>query len=253
MHINEVVWRIAEFLLMTVVLLQLESEIMSILDQSLGQLARSVPGATAIFHKHQLDFCCGGKKSLRDAANDRELNLDMLAAELQVLQSLQPAEQEWVNVPDIELIEHILTRYHDVHRQQLPELIRLAQRVELVHGGHIECPTGLAQLLETMLQELESHMQKEEQILFPMISRGITDMAVQPIAMMRREHDDHGAALADIAHITHGIVIPKGACNTWRALYLGLETLKADLMDHIHLENNILFDRIDGALEVNHG
>jgi regulator of cell morphogenesis and NO signaling len=221
---------------------------MTITDQSLGQLARSIPGATAIFHKHQLDFCCGGKKSLRDAASERDLNLEALASELQVLQSQQPREQEWVNVPDIELIEHILTRYHDVHRQQLPELIRLAQRVELVHGGHTECPTGLAQLLETMLQELENHMQKEEQILFPMISRGITGMAVQPIAMMRREHDDHGAALADIDHITRGIVIPKGACNTWRALYFGLETLKADLMDHIHLENNILFDRIDHQL-----
>lgn len=71
MHINEVVWRIAEFLLITVVLLQSESEIMSILDQSLGQLAWSILGATAIFHKHQLDFCCGGKKSLRDAASER--------------------------------------------------------------------------------------------------------------------------------------------------------------------------------------
>lgn len=221
---------------------------MTILDQSLGQLARSIPGATAIFHKYQLDFCCGGKKSLRDAVSDRDLNSDALVAELQVLQSQPSAEQEWTNLPDIELIEHILTRYHDVHRQQLPELIRLAQRVELVHGGHTECPAGLAQLLEVMLQELESHMQKEEQILFPMISRGITGMTIQPIAMMRREHDDHGAALANIDRATRGIAIPKGACNTWRALYLGLETLKADLMDHIHLENNILFDRIDHQL-----
>ncbi|WP_062065035.1 iron-sulfur cluster repair protein YtfE [Cellvibrio sp. OA-2007] len=226
---------------------------MMILDQSLGQLARSIPGGTAVFHKYQLDFCCGGKKSLRDALSDRELNPAAIVAELQALQAQPSIAQEWVNVPDVELIEHILTRYHDVHRQQLPELIRLAQRVELVHGGHTECPAGLAQHLETMLQELENHMQKEEQILFPMISRGITGMAIQPIAMMRSEHDDHGAALADIEHLTRGITIPKGACNTWRALYFGLETLKADLMDHIHLENNILFDRIDGALKVNHG
>lgn len=221
---------------------------MTILDQSLGQLARSIPGATAVFHKYQLDFCCGGKKTLRDATKDRALDSGALAAELQLLQAQQSAAQEWVNVSDIELIEHILTRYHDVHRQQLPELIRLAKRVELVHGGHTECPAGLAQHLETMLQELENHMQKEEQVLFPMISRGITGMAVQPIAMMRSEHDDHGAALADIEHITRGITLPKGACNTWRALYFGLETLKADLMDHIHLENNILFDRIDHKL-----
>lgn len=221
---------------------------MTILDQSLGQLARSIPGATAIFHKYQLDFCCGGKHSLREAAAARALDAESLAEELQ---ALAPASegQDWNNLSDVELIEHILTRYHDVHRQQLPELIRLAQRVELVHGGHTECPVGLTAHLEAMQQELENHMKKEEQILFPMISQGMKGMAAQPVAMMRHEHDDHGQALTKIERITRGITLPKGACNTWRALYLGLATLQADLMNHIHLENNILFDRIDGQLE----
>lgn len=227
---------------------------MTILDQSLGQLARNIPGATAVFHKYKLDFCCGGKKSLRDAAVTQALDSGAIAAELLAVQALQSAEREWANVQNVELIEHILTRYHDVHRQQLPELVRLARRVELVHSGHNECPTGLAQYLETMQQDLENHMQKEEQILFPMINRGSTGMAIQPVAMMRHEHDDHGVALAHIDHLTNTITMPKGACNTWRALYLGLATFKADLMNHIHLENNILFDRIDGQLgSVNHG
>ena len=226
---------------------------MTILDQSLGQLARSIPGATALFHKYQLDFCCGGKHSLREAAAARAMDAESLAAELQ---ALAPASEsrDWSTLSDVELIEHILTRYHDVHRQQLPELIRLAQRVELVHGGHTECPAGLAAHLEAMHQELEHHMRKEEQILFPMISRDMKGMALQPIAMMRHEHDDHGESLAKISRLTRGINLPKGACNTWRALYLGLAVLQTDLMDHIHLENNILFDRIDGQLgSMHHG
>lgn len=218
---------------------------MSVLDQSLGQLARSIPGATAIFHKYRLDFCCGGKHSLREAAAARALDPDPLVAELQ---SLEPPSAKFARdeVPDVELIEHILTRYHDVHRQQLPELIRLARRVELVHGGHTACPVGLTAHLEQMRGELENHMQKEEQILFPMISRGIRGMAIKPIAMMRQEHDDHSQSLAEIERITRGIISPEGACNTWQALYVGLVTFKKDLMDHIHLENNVLFERIDG-------
>jgi len=226
---------------------------MNIFDQSLGQLARTIPGATAVFHKYQLDFCCGGKQSLRAVAAQRSLDIDAVSAELLALGET-PSGEDWMQASNAELIEHILSRYHDVHRQQLPELIRLSQRVELVHGGHTECPSGLAHQLERLQAELEQHMQKEEQILFPMISRGITGMAVQPVAMMRHEHDEHGEALAAIERLTHGITLPKGACNTWRALYLGLENFKTDLMEHIHLENNILFDRIDGQLEsVQHG
>jgi regulator of cell morphogenesis and NO signaling len=225
---------------------------MTLLDQNLGQLARTIPGATAVFHKHHLDFCCAGKQSLREAAAARALDGELLMAELNAIAGRLEDDQALTQLSDIELIEFILTRYHDVHRQQLPELIRLAQRVELVHGGHPECPAGLANHLEQMLDELEHHMQKEEQILFPMISRGITGMAIQPIAMMRREHNEHGKALEGIARITRHITVPQGACNTWRALYLGLETLKIDLMDHIHLENNILFDRIEGQLGEKH-
>ncbi len=224
---------------------------MTILDQSLGQIARSIPGATAIFHKYQLDFCCGGKHSLRDASAARALDAEVLAGELSALAPAVGA-QNWSHLSDMELIEHILTRYHDTHRQQLPELIRLAQRVELVHGGHVECPAGLTAHLEAMLEDLEGHMQKEEQILFPMISRGMKNAATNPVAVMRREHDDHGHALAEIGRITRGISLPQGACNTWRALYFGLATLQTDLMDHIHLENNILFDRIDGHLGGTH-
>lgn len=223
------------------------------LDQTLSELAREIPGATAVFHRHQLDFCCGGGHTLAKAAQKRGLNTDQILLELDALAGRSSDEQNWVEAPDNILIEHILTRYHDVHRQQLPELLRLATRVELVHGGHPACPAGLAAHLEDMTAELEAHMQKEEQILFPMISRGITGMAVAPITMMRREHVEHGEALAKLNHLTHDITLPDGACNTWQALYLGLKTLQQDLMDHIHLENNILFHRIDGALEVSHG
>ncbi|WP_375177373.1 iron-sulfur cluster repair protein YtfE [Marinobacter mobilis] len=227
---------------------------MTLANQSLGQLARDLPGATAVFHKYKLDFCCGGSRSLGDAAARKGLDTTAIEAELQALQPQSANQQQLAALGNKELIEHILTRYHDVHREQLPELIRLSQRVERVHGDHPMSPSGLSAHLERMQEELELHMQKEEQILFPMIARGVGGMALAPVQVMRHEHDDHGAALDQLLNLAHGLSLPDGACNTWQALYRGLETLKQDLMEHIHLENNVLFQRVDGQLGgANHG
>src|SRR5690606_28567851 len=223
-------------------------------DHSLGNLACAIPGATRVFHDHRLDFCCGGQKSLRQAAEQRGLDPLQIAGELGALQVQQNSEPDWRNAPFGELIGHILARFHARHREQLPELIRLASRVEQVHGARPECPNGLADHLRQMLQELESHMLKEEQILFPMLTRGLAGQTQGPIAVMRFEHDQHGDSLERIMELTDDTTPPANACNTWRALYTGLAELREDLMQHIHLENNVLFARALGsAQEVAHG
>ncbi|WP_136065993.1 iron-sulfur cluster repair protein YtfE [Modicisalibacter radicis] len=225
---------------------------MTLLDQPVGQLARQLPGATRVFHDYGIDFCCGGRATLRDSLAGRDDDLPRLVAALESLPASQPGEQDWQTAGTGELIDHILTRYHAVHRQQMPELIRLARRVEHVHGERQDCPGGLAELLEGMHQELESHMQKEERILFPMLKRGLDHDAHGPIAVMRFEHDAHGEALARLMALTHDIQTPRGACTTWRALYAGLREFREDLMQHIHLENNVLFERAVTP-EVRHG
>lgn len=226
---------------------------MNLAEQSLGQLARSIPGATQVFHEYQLDFCCGGKKSLAEAAAQRSLDAAQIEARLAELARNPSQETDWGQASAAELVDHILARYHEVHRQQLPELIRLALKVEQVHADSPDCPTGLADHLRGMQQELESHMQKEEQVLFPMLARGHGAMAGMPIMVMRAEHDDHGVALERLLASTNGITLPRAACNTWRALYLGLRAFKEDLMAHIHLENNILFENAAGMATRGHG
>lgn len=216
---------------------------MNITETPLGELARTIPGATRIFHTYRLDFCCGGKKTLDEAARRRGLDPHEIAAELNTLSELgQRVDTDWSATDNATLIGHILHRYHATHREQLPELIRLARRVEQVHGDRTDCPNGLADHLETMLHELESHMMKEEQILFPMLARTTPRTVDGPISVMRHEHDQHGEALAALEALTHDITPPEDACNTWRALYRGLAQLREDLMEHIHLENNILFE-----------
>lgn len=213
-------------------------------DQQIGQIAVQLPGATAVFRRLKLDFCCGGQISLSEAAAQRGLDPNAVLAELSALQRSDAVPEA---ASPSALIDHILARYHDVHRAQLPELIRMARRVEAVHRDSPEVPTGLADLLEEMNEELQSHMLKEEQVLFPMLKAGGHPMVGQPIGMMRAEHVDHGAALDKLNELTNDATPPQGACNTWRALYAGIGQLGDDLINHIHLENNVLFPQFEAS------
>lgn len=215
---------------------------MNLLDMPVGQIARQVPGSTAVFNALGLDFCCGGKTPLGLAIKEKGLDINETVSRLESLAARTPEEKDWSAAPDAELIDHLLSRYHQVHREQLNELVRLASRVEQVHGARPDCPVGLAQHLAGMARELEAHMQKEEQILFPMLKAGQRAMATGPINVMRHEHDDHAQALAHLYQLTNHLTLPKGACNTWRALFTGLQAFVEDLKQHIHLENNILFE-----------
>ncbi|HLU77883.1 MAG TPA: iron-sulfur cluster repair protein YtfE [Burkholderiales bacterium] len=223
---------------------------MSIYDLTIAQIARDIPGATRVFRHYDLDFCCRGGQSLRDAAKERGLDEHTIGDALEALITRPSSERDWRNAEPRELIQHILARYHAVHREQLPEMIRLAQRVEEVHGARADCPAGLTDLLREMQQELESHMMKEEQILFPMLSRGRGPVVCGPITVMMMEHEQHGASLDRMCALTNDITLPEGACNTWRALYGALAQFRDDLMDHIHLENNILFASATEPLHV---
>ena len=215
-------------------------------SQSLGSLAVQIPGATAVFRKLKLDFCCGGQQTLEKACTDKQLDLDTVLGEIRALQTQQamPAAAS-----ASELIDHILRRYHEVHRQQLPELIRMARRVESVHRDHPQVPRGLADHLETMERELLEHMAKEEQILFPLLKQGGHPMAVHPIGMMRHEHVSHGAQIESLAQLTQQHQPPAGACNTWQALCAGTARLTEDLIEHIHTENNLLFPAFEGKAQ----
>lgn len=209
--------------------------------QTLSEIAAALPGATAVFRRRKLDFCCGGGATLAAAAAAKNLPVDEIAAELADVAALGLPPELPQDVP--ELIGLILARYHAAHRRALPELIRLARRVEAVHAGHPAVPAGLAELLGRISLDLEAHMQKEETTLFPLMRNGGHPMIAQPIRMMLAEHEDHGAHLRALEAMTQGYCAPEGACTTWRALYAGARTFGEDLVDHIHAENNVLFPR----------
>ncbi|UTJ47056.1 iron-sulfur cluster repair protein YtfE [Atlantibacter subterranea] len=215
---------------------------MAFRDQPLGELALTIPRASALFRKYNLDFCCGGKQTLLRAATRQELDLDAIEAGLTALAD-EPLEKEWRTAPLAEIIDHIIVRYHDRHREQLPELIYQATKVERVHADKPNVPKGLTKYLTMLHEELSSHMMKEEQILFPMIKQGMGSHATGPITVMESEHDEAGELLEVIKHTTNNVTPPPEACTTWKAMYNGINELIDDLMNHISLENNVLFPR----------
>jgi len=219
---------------------------MDTINTPLGELARSQPSSTRVFLRHRLDFCCGGRHTLAEACAKAGLDATQIARELEA-EAEGTNETNWAMKPQPELVDHIIERYHEGLRRDLPSLIGAARKVERVHAAKPAVPAGLADELEVFWGEMQSHMMKEEQVLFPMLRRGVRGPQVyMPVRVMEGEHDVHAEHLARIRQITGNLEIPGHACATWTALYRGLSHLEAELMQHIHLENNVLFPRAGG-------
>ncbi len=220
---------------------------MEILDTPIGDIARDQPSSTRVFLRHKLDFCCGGRRSLRDACARAGLDPDAIVDELQHAIPRVPAER-WDTCSQADLSVHIVDRYHESLRRDVPVLIAAARKVERVHADRSAVPVGLADALEELWLELQQHMLKEEQVLFPMLARGARGSQVHmPVRVMEHEHEEHAVHLARFRELTHDYAAPPHACATWRALYQGLSTMELELKEHIHLENNVLFPRAIGA------
>lgn len=211
--------------------------------RTVGDIATTLPGATAVFRKYKIDFCCNGDLTLDAAARRRGVDLAELEGKLSALSAGATDDAEPAAMESNELIEYIRTSYYEVHRLALPELIKLSRKVEAVHRDNPKVPAGLADVLQTLGSKLELHMSKEEATLFPaMREAGGNDLATA-IGELRHEHDDQGAALHRMESLTDDFTLPEGACRSWQALYVGVSQLTEDLMEHIHLENNVLFPR----------
>ena len=214
-------------------------------DAAVGQIAAEHPLATRVFARHGIDFCCGGGKPIAEVCQVKGLDTQTVLQEIESeLSGGEVDLKRWDEAELYALIDHILVAYHRPLEEELPRLEFMARKVHRVHGERQ--PEMFGELLSTFLglkAELESHMMKEEQVLFPMIRQEQGSRAAGPVAAMEHEHESAGGALECLRELTNGYEVPEGACNTWRALWHGLADLEESLHQHIHLENNILFPR----------
>lgn len=212
---------------------------MNLADQSMAELARTLPGATAVFHDYRLNFCCEGGQTLRRAAEARGLDVESLTLRLEELRREHGSGIEGREAITPELIYELRGRHRRILDEDLPELIRLARKVENVHARHPQCPRGLTLLLSTMAQELDEHVRREDEQVFPALVDDGADS--EHLSALRDEHEQQGENLRALEALTGDMTPPERACPTWQALYNGLRQLRRDLIDDVHLENNVLF------------
>jgi len=217
-------------------------------ESKVGEIAAEHPMATQVFARHGIDFCCGGGVPLEQACVQRGLDAPLILEEIErALAENDSDPTRWTDAPVADLVRHIVHSYHVPLREELPRLESMLRKVNRVHGD--KEPERLPSLLSTYLAlqaELVDHMAREEEVLFPEILRH-GEEAVVPVEPFVDDHTEAGAALAKIRELTDGFRVPDQACNTWRALWHGLEALERSMHQHVHLENNVLFPRVNAA------
>jgi regulator of cell morphogenesis and NO signaling len=212
------------------------------IEMTLAELATRHPAASRVFRRERLDYCCGGRRPLAEVCRERGLDVTKLLHE--ITEAPPPCDSvDWSARPLPALVDHIVARYHESLRREFPALLEMARKVEAVHADKPTVPKGLHGHLMTMHADVVDHLDKEERVLFPLVREGRGRDAAAPVRAMECEHKDHGENLARTRQLTDDYTPPAEACTTWRALYLRLEALESELMEHIHLENNILFPR----------
>lgn len=221
---------------------------------TVAQLAIAHPGALAVFTKYNIDYCCGGHRSIEDAC--RRIGLDPEKIKAEVLQSSGEGMSQTLrpeNWTSTFLVDYIIQNHHSFVKRAIPEAEAFLDKVCDAHGN--DCPE-LPQIRENFLdlaQELASHMEKEELVLFPAIKRlelqdqenhPLVSTLQAPVGAMEHEHAIAGDLVKQIRALSNNYTPPDFACPTFRITYKKLQEFDHDLMRHIHLENNILFERI---------
>lgn len=223
------------------------------------ELAVAIPGATRVFEKLGIDYCCGGSRSLAEACQTANVPVEKAVHSLE--QAEQPAQangslRDWQAESLAALTSFIIDTHHIFTKQELVRLKQLLAKVCSVHGRNHPELLRLETLFGSLDQELTPHMLKEEQVLFPYIT-GMEEAVKHerpvpppffgtvrnPVRMMMMEHDTAGGVLREIRRVTNNFAVPPDACISFQTLYQALAAFEEDLHQHIHLENNILFPR----------
>ena len=220
---------------------------------TVGQLVAERPGRSRVFQTLGIDFCCGGKMSLAEACKGKGLDPDSV---LQVLLASEGSaagnEVDAAAMGLTELCDHVEKTHHAYLKDELPRLRMMVRKVAAVHGHDHPWTLEIDGVFSGFAAELESHMLKEEQALFPLIRALESGEKIDAshcgrienaIAVMESEHQDAGNDLERMRNLSSGFTPPPGACNTFRAMLDGLRELEADMHQHVHKENNVMFPR----------
>ncbi len=229
---------------------------MTILDEkTIGEYVAQDFRTAAVFSNYGIDFCCKGNRSITEACEKKALDPTKIQGEIdKLLQTSQTGHIDFTSWPLDLLADYIEKTHHRFIAEKSPILVAFLDKLCRVHGHNHPELFEITELFKGCAQELGSHMQKEEQILFPFIKKMVASnlnnseldqpgfgSVANPIAMMKAEHENEGERLEKISVLTDNYLPPADACNTYKVTYAMLHEFEQDLHTHIHLENNILF------------
>lgn len=224
-------------------------------ELTVGEIVANDFRAAEIFKNANIDFCCGGNKSLSQSCLEKGIDTKVLEGELHKLEQLPPNQSQ--NFKDWELsflCDYIQNTHHKYVLKTLPELVFYTQKLASVHGTNHPELHQIAGLLKIVNDELLKHLKKEEEVLFPAIKKALTDNSVgnkalikSEIARMSEEHEFAGGSMDKINVISKNYSVPADGCNTYHVGFKLLHQFEDDLHVHVHLENNILYPK---ALEL---
>lgn len=224
------------------------------INDTVGDVIARQPGLSHAFELADVDYCCGGKKTIGEVCNEKGLEPKAFIASLE---TAAKAEQDGsvVNVSAMtlsDLATHVEQTHHAYLREELPRLEKLTSKVAYVHGIKDSRLSEVRDELLAFAKDMTSHMIKEEQVLFPVI-RNLDSLdaarnhqegtVANPIRQMEKEHNDAGDSLKRMRALTDGYTPPGWACNTYRAMIDGLAKLERDTHQHVHKEENVLFPK----------
>lgn len=214
-----------------------------------------------VFTDHSIDFCCNGGISLNQACENQKVDLNAIIDELKAALAIPGMDNYGVMCMD-ELVDYIENIHHTYVRNTMPALLTYLKKIAQVHGEEHPELLVVRDLFEQSAKELISHMQKEEQVLFPYIKAMANAEKAKfslsaphfgnvknPITVMEQEHQNEGDRFKKIAALTNQYTTPKDGCQTYRVAFSMLQEFEQDLHKHIHLENNILFPKAMKAFE----
>jgi regulator of cell morphogenesis and NO signaling len=225
--------------------------------ETIGQIAAKDIRKAEVFKKYGIDFCCGGKKSLKEVCEEKGLNQSAIETELNgsnTLVSTAPtmAFDKW----DADfLADYIYNQHHKFYYTEEPAITGLVNKVADHHGATSNSLLELRTVYNVLIKELNNHFMKEEKVVFPFIKALIEakktgDLSVlqqmsisEPIRIMESDHEAAGDILEQIRTLTDNYTPPANACNSYQFMFKKLKELDEDLQQHIHLENNILFPK----------
>lgn len=216
-------------------------------NRTVGNIVAEVPKAGELFMEYKIDFCCGGDRPLADALQEKGIEPEEIISRLEKIQKDQEknAEQsDFTGMSPVELIDYIQDTHHVYVKKTLPELGELSTTVLRAHGPNHAELFRVHKLFNNLKTELEEHLIKEEEMLFPKIRGNKQEGVRQLINETMGEHETAGAVLKELREITEDYTVPADGCETYRLTFGKFQELEADLFQHIHLENNVLFPKL---------